>query len=246
MINKFINSTLTVSLLSLKLLYTPTALAAYIPPANQEPASDKSINAGRRGCPTVKIPLTVLASKKYVGWTASTRPSFALFVSDAFEVDFKIYEFADNDKLSKKIIHTQKTSTPGKIMTISPFNNKPPLEVGKKYLWQAAIKCPGAYFVQSAEFRVKPISSALRKQIDNTQDKLKKVELYAKNGLWYDSFTIAQQVNYKNKALNSITDLLENLLKWEKPTSNLSQRRQDDIKEHSQKLRQIIANYQSK
>jgi hypothetical protein len=249
MTNKFLNSTLPIScILSSIFAFAPTSLAAYIPPKDQEPASDKSINAGRRGCPTVKIPLTVLASKKYVGWTASTRPSFALFVSGSFEVDFRLYEFGDNGQLKKEIVQTKKKNTPGKIMTISPLKNQPGLEVGKKYLWQVAIKCPQTYFVQSAEFRVKAISSELKTKIEATQDKAKKVEIYAMNGLWYDSFSMAQQINYNNQALESVSGLLKDLLKWEKTTANdiISEKKKEDVQNHAQRLRQVIANYQSK
>lgn len=240
--------TLSVScVLSSIFAFTPISLAAYIPPEDQEPASDKSINAGRRrGCPSVKIPLTVLASKKYIGWTASTRPTFALFVSGSFEVDFRLYDFDENGELNQEIVQLKKKNIPGKIMTISPLKNRPELDVGKKYLWQVAIKCSQGHFIQSAEFEVKPISTALKKQIENTQDKAKQVELYATNGLWYDSFAIAQQINSTNLPLNSVSSLLKDLLKWEKSTENLSEKRQQDIQEHTQRLRKIIANYQSK
>lgn len=247
--NRFLKSSLPIScILSSIFAFTPISLADYIPDKSQEPASDKSVNGGRRGvCPELKIPLTILASKNYVGYTASSRPSFGFFIDNSNVVEFRLYEFGDDGKLKKQIGQTiEEKFLPG-IRKISPLKNMPELKVGRKYLWQLTIECSKGDFIQSAEFRVKDISPELRAKLNNTEDKAKKLDLYATNGLWYDAFTVAQQMNSNNlSSIQPVVGLLKDLVKWEKAAENLSEDRKLDIQEHVQRLRLIIANYQSK
>ena len=95
--NKRINIKLVTSfVLSLALVVTPAVLAAYVP-GDQKPVPPERRSDGgtTRGCSGGGMPLTVLASRNYVGQTISRHPTFAWFVprdSASKPMQFTIYE----------------------------------------------------------------------------------------------------------------------------------------------------------
>ena len=95
-LNKGINIKLVTSCtLILTLIVAPAVLAAYIPGAQKPAPKDRRSDAGTtRGCSGGDMPLTVLASRNYVGRTISQHPTFAWFVprdSASKPIQFTIY-----------------------------------------------------------------------------------------------------------------------------------------------------------
>lgn len=250
-VNKRINITLVTScVLSVALVATPVALADYVPGAGNPPPDSKtprdvattrnytpppqgsspsppqpSIPGSRRGggCDGGDMPLTVLASRKYVAQTVSRRPTFAWFVPDSrpFEVEFTITEITTGGKKGKEVLAMSLQSSPG-IMKLSPFSNDAPgLEVGKVYFWQVAILCDSDSsenaIVDGASIEVVEIPTTVQSKLNKAVDSLEKVNIYGKAGLWYDALSEALKVAKASKLGEVGSSLLKDLAHWEAP-----------------------------
>ncbi|GAB1545176.1 DUF928 domain-containing protein [Scytonema sp. NUACC21] len=246
--NQLLNPWLvTGCVLGLSLTTASLAIAGYIPPRDQKPPSESSRTGGGRGCPEDKIPLTILAPKKYTGETASRYPAFAWFVSNSYQVDFRLYELDSNNQPSKQIGEpVQVQSFPG-IKRYSLPENQPGLTVGKKYIWQVAIKCSQGYLMERAEFKVVEMEPALSRQISATRDGAKKAELYAQSGLWYDSLDEALKVSEEKTPAKIVPSLLQDLIKFEEPdvTKTLPSAQHQEMQKRIDNLKQIVNSRQS-
>ncbi|WP_099067559.1 DUF928 domain-containing protein [Nostoc linckia] len=191
---QLLTSKLLLSLtLILSLILTNTALADYKPPKN--PSSPKTAT-GSNGTRTNectgngKTTLTALAPFSYVGQTASLQPTFAWFVpnSPTREIKFSLYRYEDGKP--KSLYTKQLQSSPG-IMQFSLINEKMSLSVGQQYLWQVALLCnpnhPSENLIVRAEIKVVEIPPSLKNALSQTKELMKRSELYAENGLWYDA-----------------------------------------------------------
>jgi hypothetical protein len=202
--------------LSCLLLFTPATLAAF-KQTNRKPASDYSRSAGKRGCPgeaNTTIPLTLLAPQTYVGHTASSRPTFAGFVSTPLKVELRIFELIPN-KRPHQIAETVKQDVKQGIFQISFPDAYPNLTVGKTYLWQLSITCRGAKINESAEFTVVEIPSTLKMKLSTTNNRLEKANLYAEEGFWYDALAEALQLVNPIKLGKLGARLVNNLIEYE-------------------------------
>lgn len=187
--------------------------AEYVPPAEQERASDYSKSTGvRTGFQTEKemLPLTILAPVSYVGHTASTTPTFVWAYGNSdnnYEMDFRLFEFDQQDNVQQRGKATIINSKGGIIALPFP-SEMSPLEQGKKYLWQISIRNSQQESIwQRAEFRVVEMSANLASSIKNRQE-LEKAELYAEHGLWYDALTNSLPPSSTNKLEDSAQDLV--------------------------------------
>lgn len=245
MINQILNlRVVTGCVLSLFLAIAP-AVAGYVPPRTQKPPTDYSKSGGVRGCLEDKIPLTVLAPKKYVGETTSRYPTFAWFVSNSSQVELRLFEFEPNREVKQMGQKVILPSSPG-INKYSLPQNQPGLAVGHKYLWQVSIKCPEGDLIEAAEFIVSTIQmlSTLSSKLSSTKNELEKVELYAQASLWYNALESALKAEDHKQGL-VVTSLLRNLAKSEEPdaTQKLTKQDRDQIQKRINNLMQI-ANYQ--
>jgi hypothetical protein len=238
----------TSCVLSLLLLVAPAALAAYKPPPEQKPApKDTRSDAGTtRGCGEGEIPPTVLASRNYIGQTSATHPTFAWFVPDSkpLPMKFLLYGF-DPDGKPQELYQTSLRTSPG-IMTLSPFaEDEPGLEAGKTYLWQVVIFCipdePSSALVDRASFEVVPISADVQKDLNQTGDSVKKADVYAEAGLWYDALGEALKLAPGAKLGEVGSNLLQDLAQWETPPkeSELSPQERQNLEKRIENLRQI-------
>ncbi|MFN6538732.1 MAG: DUF928 domain-containing protein [Nostoc sp. EkiNYC01] len=179
--------------LILSLILTNTAIAEYIPPKN--PSSPKTAT-GSNGTRTNectgngKTTLTALAPLNHVGQTASLQPTFAWFVpnSQSREIEFSLYQYENGEP---KLLYTkQMQSSPG-IMQLSLIKENTSLSVGQQYLWQVALLCNPNHgsedLIVKAEIEVVEIPPSLKNLISQKKELIKRSELYAENGLWYDA-----------------------------------------------------------
>ena len=215
MSNHILNSrVVTGCVLSLLLAITPEAIAGYVPPRTQKPPSDYSKSKGvRGGCSENKISLTILAPKKYVGETISRYPTFAWFVSNSDQVEFRLFEFVPNGEVKQMGQKVLLPSSPG-INKYSLPENQPGLAVGQKYLWQVSIRCPqsDSDLIEAAEFTVIQMPSTFSSKLSTIKDGLEKIELYATAGLWYNALESALKAEDK-KLGKVVTNLLQDLVK---------------------------------
>ena len=214
-----INTRLVTScVLGLSLVITPAALADYVPPADQEPPSDYTGQAGPRGgCEGKGIPLTALAPQSHVGQTASTRPTFAWFVPDSTTkpMEFRLFEYDSNGNLQLIGEPILWESSPG-IMTLPLPEDRPKLKVGHTYLWQVTILCDpdnaSSDLIATADIKVVEMPSALEGMFVDSSNKS---DFYAKASLWYDALGEALKLADKSRLGKVGSTLLEDLAELE-------------------------------
>ncbi len=249
LLNKRTNIKLVVSCtISLGLFITPSVLAAYDPGAQKPVPDDRKSDAGTtRGCFEGDQPLTILASRNYVGRTASLHPTFAWFVSrnsTAKPIKFIIYESVPNGK-PKKVREISLRSSP-EIMEVSPFSeNEPGLQAGKQYLWQVIIQCdpdnPSGDSASEARVEVVGMPASVQSKLDKATNGVEKANIYAQEGLWYDALGEALKLA-KASNLGAVgSTLLNDLAQSEAPKNmpELTPKEQGAIKERIETLKQI-------
>lgn len=247
--NKRINIKLITScFLSLALIVTPAALAAYTP-GTQKPAPPgrRSDGGTTRGCSGEGLPLTVLASRNYVGRTISRQPTFAWFVprdSASKSMKFTIYESVPGGK-PKEVHRIPLQSSPG-IMKLSPFSeNEPGLQPGKEYFWQVVIHCdpdnPSGDLVGEASIEVVRVATAVQSNLNKAVDSAEKANIYAEAGLWYNALAEALKLAEASKLGGMGSTLLNDLAQSEAPktTLELPLKERDAIEKQIENLKQI-------
>lgn len=179
-------------------MLAPIAEAAYKPGTQKTVPKDRRSDAGTtRGCSGEDIPLTVLASRNYVGRTTSQHPMFAWFVprdSASKSMEFTIYEWMPSGK--PKEIRKMSLQSSLEIMKLSPFTkNEPGLQPGKRYLWQVVIQCdpdnPSGNLVSQTNLEVVAMSTSVQSKLNRAVNHAEKANVDAEQGLWYDALSEA-------------------------------------------------------
>lgn len=173
--------------------------------------------AGRGNCLNVDVPLTALvpAVQKPMGggqsdlmmtniWglTAKSHPTLLFYVpyssASVQTGEFVLQDEKDND-IYRAIINLPQTPS---VVSMSLTTMPAPLEIGKMYHWYFKVRCSaqsmsGPIFVEGWMQRV-----ALEPQIG---DRLaaattlrQKIDIYAKNGIWYDTVADLAQMRVQN------------------------------------------------
>ncbi|MEC4984692.1 MAG: DUF928 domain-containing protein [Oscillatoria sp. PMC 1068.18] len=222
-LHKHINLKLIIGFaLSLTVAIAPAAQSGYVPGEQKPAPSDRRSDGGTtRGCSGEGMPLTVLASRNYVGRTSSSHPTFAWFVpSDSISkpMQFAIYERVPEGK-TKEVHKIFLQSTPG-IMSLSPFSeNDLGLQPGKEYFWQIVINCdpdnPSGDLVGEASIEVVQIPAAVQSELNAATDSFEKVNIYAEAGLWYNTLAEALKLTEPGTLGDLGSSLLNDLAQWE-------------------------------
>jgi hypothetical protein len=214
------------AILGLGLIVTPLAQAAYIP-RNQKPApkSRRSDAGTTRGCTGGMLPLTVLASRNYVGKTTSQQPTFIWFVpsdSGSKSMQFALYEQVLNGR-PKAIQKLSLQSVPG-IMKVMPQLT---LQPGKDYFWQVVIQCdpdnPSGDLVSEGNIEMVTLPSVVQIQLNRAKTPAERANLYAEAGIWYDAFSEALKPTEASKLGALGSTLLNDLAQSEALESNAKQ-----------------------
>ncbi len=248
-LNKRINVKLVTSCtLSLALIVTPAALASYTPgDQNPVPSGHRSDGGTTRGCSGGGMPLTVLASRNYIGRTISPHPTFAWFVpgdSASKSMQFTIYEWVPGGK-AKEVRKMSLQSSAG-IMKLSPFSDSEPgLQQGKEYLWQVVIHCdpdyPSSDLVGEASIEVVGMPPEVQSELNRAVNSVEKANIYAEAGLWYNALDEALELAEPSKLGEVGSTLLNDLAQWEAPgtTPELPSKEREAIAKHIENLKQI-------
>lgn len=218
-----------VCLLCLSLGEAPTALAEYKKPPgtrNDAPREESTTMTGIRGKGSCseqsKTKLTALAPYSYPGQSTNDHPIFAWHIPDPepYPLLFRLYEYDTSQRNGKgKIIAKEKRSSSPGIMTYALQSDSPGLSVGQKYIWEVIVMCnpnsPSQSLVVGAEINVVNRPTEIITELNNTgdADRVKKVDIYARAGLWYDALT--EVVSIPNKTL--ISKLIGQLAVVEEP-----------------------------
>lgn len=236
---KFINIRFVISsILGLLWFLTPVAIADF-KPSDRKPASDYTRSGGSRGCPSLgnEIPLTLLAPKTYIGYTASTHPTFVGYLSSSQEIEFQIFEFVSNTNVRSLNDPIKQQTAPG-IFQVSYPESYPKLTLGKKYFWQIAISCPGGDLVERSEFIVVQMPSTLKNKLSTTTNSLQKANTYAAADFWYEALAEALKSAKPEKLGQVGSKLVQEFAKYESPRLKDSE---ELVKKRIQHL-QTIAN----
>lgn len=252
LLNKRIKVKLVTSCaLGLALIVTPAALAGYAP-GDQKPVPPERRSDGgtTRGCSGGGMPLTVLASRNYVGRTISRHPTFAWFVprdSASKPMQFTIYEWVPSGK-PKEVRKMSLQSSPG-IMKLSPFSDSElGLQPGKEYLWQVVIHCdpdnPSGDLVSEASIEVVGMPATVQSELNRAVNSAEKANIYAKAGLWYNALGEALKLAEPSKLGEVGSTLLNDLAQWEAPktTPELPPKEREAIAKRIENLKQIANN----
>jgi Domain of Unknown Function (DUF928) len=247
--NKRINIKLATSCaLSLALVVNLAVLAAYTP-GDRKPAPPERRSDGgtTRGCSGGDMPLTVLASRNYVGKTIFRHPTFAWFVppdSASKSMLFTIYESVPSGK-PKEVRKMSLQSSPG-IMKLSPFSeNELGLQRSKEYLWQVVINCdpdnPSGDLVSEANIEVVAMPAAVQSKLNKAANSAQKANIYAEADLWYNALAEALKLAQASKLGEVGSTLLNELAQWEAPqtTAELLPKEREAIAKQIENLKQI-------
>ncbi len=203
------------------MLFLTTALPAYAKykPRDRKPASGYSRGGGSRGCMSNGgIPLTLLAPQRFIGKTASLRPMLAWYTSSSKNVRFRLYEFKSATQV-KQIGESKEIPTVLGINKLKLPTDYPELTVGKTYLWQIALDCPGGAIIKRAEFTVINPQSLAKNKFTSIPES---VNYYAENELWYEALEEALKAESNGKLGEAGSTLVQELAQFEMPTGSES------------------------
>ncbi|MCG5060500.1 MAG: DUF928 domain-containing protein [Limnoraphis sp. WC205] len=160
-------------------------------------------DAGSRGgsgqCSKLEKPITALIPTTNWGETIAAHPTFWLYIptSSAATVELVLKPEGSDDVLYE--VKFPVTQGPG-IVSFRPPETAPPLEEGKAYRWMFNFYCSSEvlnastrsniqsnFTVSGIVARVAP-SRALKQQLEKA-GLTEKLNLYAENGLWYETLT---------------------------------------------------------
>lgn len=248
-IAKSINIKLFAScILGLTLIANPPVLAVYEPGTQKPVPADRRSDAGTtRGCAGDNMPLTILASRNYVGRTISRHPTLAWFVprdSASKPIELKLYEWVPGGR-AKEVRKMSLQSSPG-VMTLSPFSaNEPGLQPGKEYSWQVVIHCnpdsPTTALVSEASLEVIEMPATMQSKLNKATNSGEKANIYAEAGVWYNAMEEALNLAEASKLGDVGSNLLNDLAKSEAPKNlpKLLPKERGTIEKQVENLQQI-------
>lgn len=185
-------------------------------PSTGIPSGRQRGAAGRGNCLNVDVPLTALvpAVQKPIGdgqtdlmmtniWglTAKSHPTLLFYIPYA-NASAQAGEFVLQDKEDNDIYRTMIALPPiPSVVKISLAAMSAPLEIGKMYRWYFKVRCSvqnmsGPIFVEGWMQRV-----ALEPKISDllaAATPLQKIDIYAENGIWYDTVADLAQMRVQN------------------------------------------------
>jgi len=193
-----------------------------IPTPDKKGTPDNDTGTGSRSqtnCPQKDIPLTPLVGGKEnleLTLTTSTHPTFWFYVPYTAE-EVVSGEFYLQDQEGNNIFETKITlpTEPGIIGISLPPEIKP-LEINYQYRWYLVINCPEI----EGENNSSPawveglVQKIPQEQITtfSTLPPLERIEIYAENGIWYDTLTELAKLKIAQPNSQELITIWSNLL----------------------------------
>jgi hypothetical protein len=164
--------------------------------------------------PNSQASFLLLAPNRFLGLTASDRPTFWISIpkTTAKSLEFSLFD----DKQVGVYQVSLPISSTEKLASISLPNSVPTLAAGKSYYWTAALVCNSQRrtddWVLGGWVQRQPLSPAQRQQLQGFTLQ-QQYTFYADNGYWYEAVNTLLQLRRsqpKNAALEKTwTDLLQ-------------------------------------
>ncbi|MDB9512864.1 DUF928 domain-containing protein [Kamptonema animale CS-326] len=179
---------------------------AFEPPDRGVPGRREG--GGTRGpeCPTST---TALIPKSTMGRTISANPTFFYYVPATLDKTVE-FELADEaDKTVYKTSFRMIAKAPGIVSVTLPTANAASLEVGKNYHWYFTIKCnpndSEADIVVSGWINRVEMTTGLKSQLDGVGSERDRLNIYAKESLWYEYITTLADLRRSQPADSALT-----------------------------------------
>jgi hypothetical protein len=167
------------------------------PPPNQGEPGDRGQGGAQRGCEvTALVPITKTNDRSLAwGTTTRDRPTFWLHLQRPNNITTNL-----NLQLELKALnqpqHSSHTSNftleevPAGIISFTPNNTVPPLEVNQTYHWSLKVYCnQDEQFVRTqGTIRRVALSAETQKQL-NGKTPLEQASVYARQGIWFEALT---------------------------------------------------------
>ncbi len=189
---------------------------AFTPPQRGVPGRREG--GGTRGvdCPS---PVTALIPESTFGRTASKQPAFFLYIPGTLNQTVTEFEITDeNDQSLYKTTFPLSINRPGIVgIQWSPDSKFITLEDNKNYRWYLTIKCDlnDSSKDQLVIGWINPValSADKKSQLEQTQDPLERLKLYAQEGLWYETIATLAALRLEKYPGSSIQNQWNALLK---------------------------------
>jgi hypothetical protein len=206
------------------ILFAPAAMAIKAKKPAKATAPTHTTGGGVRGGCSGNDPigLTALAPIGHVGQTTSTRPTLTWFSPNpALPTKVMLHRLGDP---SETAISTQGVIVDRDRPGIMQLKVPQELELNQVYAWRVVVDCPSknsAYnasqLVAIAEIKVVKPTADLQTRLNKISG-LKKAELYAEEGFWYDAWAETLGLPSKAPAKETTQALLNDLIEMESST----------------------------
>lgn len=187
----------------------------YNPPRGGSAPHASGMGGPRSGSCTglSNAPFTALAPLSHTGQTADTYPTVALYVPDSqpLTIDFRIYRYTSATQLQPQPVYQTELKSSAGMMAVTLPPTEPPLTVGERYFWQAALICDPNHGSEDL------IVGATMQIVENSIPESER---------WYDLLQSA--------APSDVAALLLNLATLEQASSNV------EVRQQGHNLRQVI------
>lgn len=193
------------------------------PPPGDAPAGRARGGASRGDCTQVQLQLTALApiaittkQKASVwGFTTEAYPTIWVYVpytrNLTTPVEFVLQDANGNTHYKAQVALPNQAG----VMGIKVPNSVTPLAVGQRYRWFFSVFCDAAKQLPpvsiNGEIQRIALNPQLTKQLNNTTLQ-QQIELYADNGIWYDTLTILAMLRRSNPQDATIAQAWRSLL----------------------------------
>lgn len=193
---------------------------AFRPPSNPRRIRGYRTTTGTRQGSCVgdtQTAFTILGPSETVGFTSSTRPSFAWYLPDSettYPVQFRL--LAPNEKGIPAPIYTADLDYADGFNTYQLPSEVAALSPGIEYRWQIVVVCDTGYLSRSLNqeraFEVVSPPTNLQQALATASTEAQQALAYGENGFWYDAIAqVAQASTSQSIAVRQalLTDLAE-------------------------------------
>ncbi|MEG5033223.1 DUF928 domain-containing protein [Microcoleus sp. AT3-D2] len=175
-------------LLSQNVNFKPPDVTA---PANRQGGTHR----GNKLCPA-GLSITPLVPPTNIGLTLTDSPTIFVYVPQtSAKIEFTVLNDKEEEVVYEKTFKLDKSGIVGVTIPATVDNNKS-LEVGKRYVWSFSLVCDpedraADLVVKGFVQRIEP-QATLKSELANP-DPMTRLNVYAQNGIWYETLaTLAQ------------------------------------------------------
>lgn len=155
---------------------------------------------GAKLCPA-GLSITPLIPESNIGLTLAESPTFFVYVPQtSAEIEFVLLTENGTEIVYETAFKVDKPGIVG-VTVPATSDNKKSIEVGKRYEWSFSMVCDpqdrsADVVVQGLVQRIEPQSN-LKQDLENT-DAMSRLNVYAKNGIWYETLATLAELRRKS------------------------------------------------